>query len=111
MHKKPFNNKIVVASVTLSLVISLSLSASPSSISYAFLGFDLGGGIGGIGDTGGSIGGIGDTGGSGTDQSIGNSQKSIQGAHCYSPNASIVDSCNSGDGSDSENLGHNFYGQ
>ena len=101
MHKKPFNNKIVVASVALSLVISLSLSASPSSISYAFLGFDLGGDIGGIGDTGGS----------GTDQFIGNSQKSIQGAHCYSPNASIVDSCNSGDGSDSENLGHNFYGQ
>ena len=98
MHKKPFKNTIVVASVTLLLVISLSLSASPSSISYAFLGFDLGGGIG-------------DTGGSGTDQSIGNSQKSIQGAHCYSPNASIVDSCNSGDGSDSENLGHNFYGQ
>jgi hypothetical protein len=98
MHKKPFKNTIVVASVTLLLVISLSLSASPSSISYAFLGFDLGGGIGG-------------TGGSGTDQSIGNSQKSIQGAQCYSPNASIVDSCNSGDGSDSENLGHNFYGQ
>jgi hypothetical protein len=101
MHKKPFKNTIVVASVTLLLVISLSLSASPTSISYAFLGFDLGGGIGGSGGSGGS----------GTDQSIGNSQKSIQGAHCYSPNASIVDSCNSGDGSDSENLGHNFYGQ
>jgi hypothetical protein len=78
------------------LLVSLSLSASTNSISYAFLGFDLGGGVGGVG---------------GTDQSIGNSQKSIQGAHCYSPNASIVDSCNSGDGSDSENLGHNFYGQ
>ena len=47
MHKKPFKNTIVVVSVTLLLVISLSLSASPSSISYAFLGFDLGGGIGG----------------------------------------------------------------
>jgi len=104
MHKKPFKNTIVVASVTLLLVISLSLSASPSSISYAFLGFDLGGGIGGIDSSGSS-------GSSGTDQSIGNSQKSVKGAHCYSPNASIVDSCNSGDGSDSENLGHNFYGQ
>jgi hypothetical protein len=95
MHKKPFKNTIVLASITLLLVVSLSLSASPNSISYAFLGFDLGGSIGGIG----------------TDQSLGNSQKSIQGAQCYSPNASIVDSCNSGDGSDSENLGHNFYGQ
>lgn len=93
MHKKIFKNTIVLASFTLLLVVSLSLSASPNSISYAFLGFDLGGGVGG------------------TDQSIGNSQKSVQGANCYSPNASIVDSCNSGDGSDSENLGHNFYGQ
>lgn len=95
MHKKPFKNTIVLASITLLLVISLSLSASPNPLSYAFLGFDLGGGIGGTG----------------TDQSIGNSQKSVQGAHCYSPNASIVDSCNSGDESDRENLGHNFYGQ
>jgi hypothetical protein len=95
MHKKPFKNTIVLASITLLLVVSLSLSSSPNSISYAFLGFDLGGSIGG----------------SDTDQSLGNSQKSIQGAQCYSPNASIVDSCNSGDGSDSENLGHNFYGQ
>jgi len=48
---------------------------------------------------------------SGTDQSLGNSQRSIQGAQCYSPNASIIDSCNSGDATASENLGHNIYGQ
>ena len=92
MHKKPLRNAIVLVSIALLLVISVSPSLSPNIISYAFLGFDLGGG-------------------DSTDQSLGNSQRSIQGAHCYSPNASIVDSCNSGDGSDSENFGHNFYGQ
>ena len=92
MHKKPFKNTIVLASITLLLVVSLSLSPNP--ISYAFLGFDLGGGSGG-----------------GTDQSLGSSQRSMQGAQCYSPNASIIDSCNSGDGSTSENLGRNLYGQ
>lgn len=96
MHKKPFKNKIVLASITLLLVLSLSLSASPNPISYAFLSFDLGGSSSGSG---------------GTEQSLGSSQKSIQGAHCYSPNASIVDSCNSGDESTSENLGLNLYGQ
>jgi hypothetical protein len=74
------------------LVVSLSLSLSTNNLSFAFLGFDLGGS-------------------SSTDQSLGNSQRSIQGAQCYSPNASIVDSCNSGDATASENLGHNIYGQ
>ena len=90
MHKKPLRNAAVLASIALLLVISLSLT--PNAISYAFLGFDLGGG-------------------SSTDKSLGSSQSSIQGAHCYSPNASIIDSCNSGDASTSDNLGHNFYGQ
>lgn len=94
MHKKPFKNTIVLASITLLLVVSVSLSPNP--ISYAFLGFDLGGGSGD---------------GGGTDQSLGSSQRSMQGAQCYSPNASIIDSCNSGDGSTSENLGRNLYGQ
>ncbi|TVP41586.1 hypothetical protein [Candidatus Nitrosocosmicus arcticus] len=92
MHKKPFKNTIVLASITLLLLVSLSLSPHP--ISYAFLGFDLGG-----------------SSSSSTDQSLGSSQRSMQGAQCYSPNASIIDSCNSGDGSTSENLGHNLYGQ
>ena len=91
MHKKPLRNTTVLASIALLLVISLSLT--PNAISYAFLGFDLGGSSGS------------------TDQSLGSSQSSIQGAHCYSPNASIIDSCNSGDASTSDNLGHNFYGQ
>jgi hypothetical protein len=92
MHKKPFKNTIALASISLLLVVSLSLSLSTNNLSFAFLGFDLGGS-------------------SSTDQSLGNSQRSIQGAQCYSPNASIVDSCNSGDATASENLGHNIYGQ
>ena len=90
MHKKPLKNTLVLASIALLLVVSLSLSTN--NLSFAFLGFDLGGS-------------------SSTDQSLGNSQSSIQGAQCYSPNASIIDSCNSGDASASENLGHNIYGQ
>ena len=92
MHKKPFKNTIVLASIALLLVVSLSLSLSTNNLSFAFLGFDLGGS-------------------SSTDQSLGNSQRSIQGAQCYSPNASIIDSCNSGDATASESLGHNIYGQ
>ncbi|MDF0681664.1 MAG: hypothetical protein P0116_11945 [Candidatus Nitrosocosmicus sp.] len=89
MHKKSFKNTIVIASIALLLVVSVSLSTN--NLSFAFLGFDLGG--------------------SSTDQSLGNTQRSIQGAQCYSPNASIIDSCNSGDATASENLGHNIYGQ
>jgi hypothetical protein len=87
MYKKPLKNTIVIASIALLLVVSLSFSTN--NLSYAFLGFGLGG----------------------SDQSLGNSQRSLQGASCYSPNASIIDSCNSGDASASENLGHNIYGQ
>ena len=91
MHKKPFKNTMVLASIALLLVVSVSLSTN--NLSFAFLGFDLG-------DSGSS-----------TDQSLGSTQRSIQGAQCYSPNASIIDSCNSGDATASENLGHNIYGQ
>ncbi|HKX96535.1 MAG TPA: hypothetical protein VJL78_01725 [Candidatus Nitrosocosmicus sp.] len=87
MHKKSFKNTMVLASIALLLVVSVSLSTN--NLSFAFLGFDLGG----------------------NEQSLGSSQRSIQGAQCYSPNASIIDSCNSGDASASENLGHNIYGQ
>ncbi len=88
MHKMSSKKTIVVASIALLLAVSVSISTN--NLSYAFLGFDLGGG---------------------TDQSLESSQRSIQGAQCYSPNASIIDSCNSGDASASENLGHNIYGQ
>ena len=91
MHKKPFKNTMALASIALLLVVSLSLSTN--NLSFAFLGFDLGGSS------------------SSTDQSLGNSQRSIQGAQCYSPNASVIDSCNSGDATTSENLGHNIFGQ
>jgi hypothetical protein len=91
MHKKPFNKTIVLASIVLLLVVSTSISTN--NLSFAFLGFDFGGSS------------------SSTDQSLGSSQGFIQGAHCYSPDASIVNSCNSGDATASENLGHNTYGQ
>ncbi len=92
MHKKSFKNTIVLGSIALLLVVSVSLSTN--NLSFAFLGFfDLGG-----------------SSSSSTDQSLGSSQRSIQGAQCYSPNASIIDSCNSGDASANENLGHNIYG-
>jgi hypothetical protein len=89
MHKMPFENKIVLASIALLLVVSISISTN--NLSFAFLGFDLGGSS------------------SSTDQYLGSSQRSIQGAHCYSPNASIINSCNSGDATASESLGHNMY--
>ncbi|CAN5627545.1 hypothetical protein BH23THE1_BH23THE1_19060 [soil metagenome] len=90
MHKKSFKNTLVLTSIALLQVVSLSLSTN--NLSFAFLVLIWGGG-------------------SSTDQSLGNSQRSIQGAQCYSPNASIIDSCNSGDASANENLGHNIYGQ
>jgi hypothetical protein len=76
------------------LVISVSLSTN--NLSFAFLGFDFGGST---------------SSSSSIDQSLGSSQRSLQGASCYSPNASIIDSCNSGDATASENLGYNLYGQ
>ena len=96
MYKKPFKNTIVVASIALLLVISISLSTN--NLSFAFLGFDFGGSSSSSSS-------------SSIDQSLGSSQRSLQGASCYSPNASIIDSCNSGDATASENLGHNIYGQ
>jgi len=91
MNKKPFTNKIVLASIALLLVVSISISTY--NLSFAFLGFDLGGSSGS------------------TDQYLGSSQRSIQGAQCYSPNASIINSCNSGEATASESLGPNIYGQ
>ena len=46
------------------------------------------------------------------DQSLTNSQSSNQGSYCHAPpNAAIINSCNSGDLSSSENTGLNLYGQ
>ncbi len=39
------------------------------------------------------------------------SSTSLQDARCYSPTGSIIDSCNSGDLSASENTGYNSLGQ
>lgn len=39
------------------------------------------------------------------------SSTSLQSARCYSPTGSIIDSCNSGDLSNSENTGYNSLGQ
>jgi hypothetical protein len=42
------------------------------------------------------------------DQSIRSSQSTLQGSHCYSPNASIINSCNSGEQVDSDSMGKNL---
>lgn len=64
------------------------------SISYAYVEFDVSGSD------------------SNEDRSITSSQSSLQGSYCYAPpNATIINSCNSGDMSSSENTGLNLYEQ
>lgn len=89
MYKKPFNKVVVFVSIVALLMISISLS--PHNLSYAFLVFDLGGTTP-------------------EDQSITSSKSSYQGSYCYAPpNTTIINSCNSGDLSSSENTGLNIY--
>ena len=46
------------------------------------------------------------------DRYITSSQSSSQGSYCYAPpNATIINSCNSGDLSSSHNSGFNMFGQ
>jgi hypothetical protein len=79
-------------SITMLLLVTVTLSTN--SLSYGFMGFDLDGS-----DTS-------------QDHSITNTQSSSQGSYCYAPpNATIINSCNSGDLSTSENTGLNLLGQ
>lgn len=88
--KKPF----VISSITVFLTISISISIIPSSLSYAYMEYD-------VARTDSS-----------EDRSITSSQSSNQGSYCYAPpNATIINSCNSRDLSSSENTGMNYYEQ
>lgn len=93
MNNKHISKTMVYAIVTAFMLSSFVLSDSNKV--FAFLGFNL----------------------FGTDEedqtSATTSQRStsLQDARCYSPTGSIIDSCNSGDLSTSENTGYNSLGQ
>ena len=92
MNKK-YISKTIVYTFTTALMLS-SFVLSDNKV-FAFLGFDLFG-------TGGE------------DKSTAtNSQSStsLQNARCSSPTGNIVDSCNSGDASNTESTGYNMLGQ
>jgi hypothetical protein len=92
MKKYSIKKPTVLFSLTIFLMISISIISS--NLSYAYVEFD----VGGTGST--------------EDQSTASSQSSNQGSYCYAPpNAAIINSCNSGDLSSSENTGLNLYGQ
>ncbi len=85
-------NQINLSILTIFLAISISIIST--NLSYAYVEFDV------------------SSSDSGEDRSITSSQSSMQGSYCYAPpNATIVDSCNSGDLSSTENTGLNLYGQ
>ncbi len=78
----------------LAIFLAISISIISTNLSYAYVEFDV------------------SSSDSGEDRSITSSQSSMQGSYCYAPpNATIIDSCNSGDLSSSENTGLNLYGQ
>jgi hypothetical protein len=77
----------------LAIFLAISISIISTNLSYAYVEFDV------------------SSSDSGEDGSITSSQSSMQGSYCYAPpNATIVDSCNSGDLSSTENTGLNLYG-
>ncbi len=89
MNKNSLKKSVMPSSLTILLVISISVSST--SLSYAFLPFELG--------SSGS-----------QDQSLTSTQSSYQGSYCYTPpNSTVINSCNSGDLSSSENTGLNLY--
>lgn len=92
MFRKSLKKPITGYSIAMLLLVTITLSAN--SLSYGFMGFGIGGS-----DTS-------------QDHSITSTQSSSQGSYCYAPpNATIINSCNSGDLSTSENTGLNLLGQ
>lgn len=92
MFRESLKKPSIVYSIAMLLLVTVTLSAN--SLSYGFMGFDLSGSD------------------SSQDRSITNTQSSSQGSYCYAPpNATIIDSCNSGDLSTSQNTGLNLLGQ
>ena len=92
MKKYSIKKATVVFSLTIFLMVSISIISN--NLSYAYVEFDVG------------------RSGSTEDQSLSSSQSSNQDSYCYAPpNTAIINSCNSGDLSSSENTGLNIYGQ
>jgi hypothetical protein len=93
MNNKHISKTMVYAIVTAFMLSSFVLSDNNKV--FAFLGFNLFGS--GEEDQ--------------TSTTTSQSSTSLQDARCYSPTGSIIDSCNSGDLSTSENTGYNSLGQ
>ena len=92
MKEITLEKPIVLSLVAILLAISISMM--PNSLSYAYVEYDI------------------SSADSGNDRYITSSQSSSQGSYCYAPpNATIINSCNSGELSSSENSGYNMYGQ
>ena len=92
MNKKHISKSIVFTFVTAFILGSFMLSDNNA---FGFLGFDL----------------------FGTDEedqttsTSAQSSTNLQNARCHTPTGSIVDSCNSGDLSNSDNRGYSALGQ
>jgi len=96
MNNYSIKNPRIVFSLTIFLTVSISLISN--NLSYAYVEFDVGDSASASAST--------------EDQSLTSSQNSNQGSYCYAPpNSAIINSCNSGDLSSSENTGLNLYGQ
>ena len=93
MNKKIINKTIVFAFATAFMLSSFFLSDNNKA--FAFLGFSLFGP--GEEDK--------------SSSTASQSSTSLQNARCSTPTGNIVDSCNSGDSSNTENTGYNMLGQ
>ena len=76
------------------MILAVSITAIANNLTYGYVEYDV----------------------SGSDVSpdsyIGSSQSSSQGSYCYAPpGAAIINSCNSGDLSSSDNSGYNTFDQ
>jgi hypothetical protein len=96
MNNKHISKIIACTFVAATFMLS-SAVLSDNNRAFAFLGFDL----------------------FGTEEeeeqpstsTTSQSSSSLQSAQCHSPTGSIIDSCNSGDQSDTENTGYNTLAQ
>lgn len=96
-----FKKSFVISLVGILLAISLSIN--PIDLTLAYVEFDVSGNDAYAPEAApyGS-----------QDRYITSSQSSSQGSYCYAPpNATIINSCNSGDLSSSHNSGYNMFGQ
>ena len=93
MNNKHISKTMVYAIVTAFMLSSFVLSDNNKV--FAFLGLNL----------------FGSSEEDQTSATTSQSSTSLQDARCYSPTGSIIDSCNSGDLSTSENTGYNSLGQ